>query len=110
MVEFRLVSGGIQTGDAVRPIRPKFYSYNDVVTDDDVTRLIHATDASSTEVYQFQASGDAAFKCSGPEWSSRILAEVWHETLPHHSREIAPQIGTDDPTIPGYANLVPGDD
>lgn len=94
----------------MRPIRPKFYSYSDVVTDDDLSRLIHATDASPREVYHFQACGDLTCECCGPEWSSRILAEVWHETLPHHLREIAPQIGTDDPTIPGYANIVPGDD
>lgn len=94
----------------MRPIRPKIYRYNDIVTDDDLTRLVHATNASSREVFHQQICSDPSCVCSGSSWSTKILAEVWRETLPHHAPEIAPGIGTSDPLVAGFFNRRRDDD
>jgi hypothetical protein len=93
----------------VRPIKPKFYTYKDVPTDDDLTRLVHATNAYPEEVFHYQVCSDPSCICSGSGWSTKILAEVWHETLPHHAPEIVPQIGTTDPLLSGFINQRKGD-
>jgi hypothetical protein len=85
-------------------MHPRDHAYKDIVTDDDLLRLIHAMNASPIDVYHTQVCEDPYCMCSGPSWSTKILAEVWHETLPHHAAEIAPRIGTSDPSVPGFAN------
>ncbi|NNC75716.1 MAG: hypothetical protein HKN93_09425 [Acidimicrobiia bacterium] len=88
----------------MRPTRPRFYRYQDIVADDDLTRMIHATDARADDIFHWQVCEDPTCACSGPGWSTKILAEVWHESLPAQPVEIAPKTGRVDLAEPGFIN------
>ena len=66
--------------------------------------MIHATDAQADDVYHWQVCEDPTCACSGPGWSTKILAEVWHETLPAQHGEIAPTTCKVDLLEPGFVN------
>jgi hypothetical protein len=81
--------------------------FRDVVTDDDLSRLIHAMNARPGDVFHRQVSEDPGCDCCGPDWSCKILAEVWHE-MPRSEPEIAPLVGWSDSAPPAGGPSRPG--